>query len=353
MNAKRNKRKAESVRRKKLKVVHSAEEIDRILDEDFRKWFRAPKGKIEHDLNIEHLTDERFRDAKRLIRACAKVGVWRLKQGELSGDARFYVVELASELAQTIQALIEEDDVMLARRLPPIVEILQNALKVYGSKLTGSIKKRLPIKQLLKKHKACDLLAMLSALHPDWETILHISNRREIESLPEETLHKLLLSTECWVGEHDGKRTKETRSHRIAEIIENVMAMREAENKNINLFVEHLSHGQLWSGPGRTFEKCDWHGKKDLPARDYSRAWMKLVMPYLKRVTGGNAMKLHVFRHLIAARRFVYHDASGKGCGRLAADSPKHIWNQVETEIRKAWVTMAKQARKPNSKKAA
>jgi hypothetical protein len=139
------------------------------------------------------------------------------------------------------------------------------------------------------------------------------------------------------------------------------MTMREGESALINGFVEHLWQGRLWGlGPdmsqpesGKSFLKAAWHGRTNLPPREDARAWMKIVMPFLKEVTGDNPMRLNVFEHMLAARRFVYHDASGEGHGRLATDSTKYVWNQVETEIRKAWVTMAKRARKPNPTKPA
>jgi len=324
------------------------------------------KEKLEHDFNIEHVTAERFSSAEKFIRACEKVGVWQLKRNELTVDAGFYIGELAREVAQTIHALIKQGDVMLARRLPPVVELLQDALKVYGQKVTGRVTKHLSIAQLLKKHKARELLAMLSALHPDWHyLLLHIYHprirelpedkrreiqlrkRRKIETFPEEKLRALLLSKERFVGWHAGKRTEEWRKHGMAEIIENIIAVREGENENINLFVEQLWRGWLWGGPGPTFVKCDWHGKNSLPARDDVRAWMKVVMPFLRRVTGDNAMKLGVFDHMLAARRSVF---AGE---RLADDKQGYIWNQVENRISKAWVTMTKRARKRNSEKSA
>jgi hypothetical protein len=245
---------------------------------------------------------------------------------------------------------------------------MQSAMAVFGSKVTGRVTKRLSIEQLLKKNNARELLEMLSALHPDWHLFcLHIYHpkirllpafkdkhgeillrkRRKIESFPEEKLRALLLRKECFVSWHGGKHKKEWRKHGIAEIIQNIMTVREMEGPNINLFVELLLRGQLWSGPGQTFVKCDWHGNKKLPAREDVRAWMKIVMPFLQRVTQNDAMKLGVFDHMLAARKGVF---AGE---RLADDKPEYIWNQVENRIRKAWMTMAKRACKRNSGKSA
>jgi hypothetical protein len=74
---------------------------------------------------------------------------------------------------------------------------------------------------------------------------------------------------------------------------------------------------------------------------------MEIVMPFLKKVTGGDAMRLHVFEYLLAARRSVF---AGH---RLADDKPEYVWNQVATRIRQAWLTMFNRARKRNSEKTA
>ena len=346
----------------------------------FSEWLAGPVERLEHDVNLEHVTNDGYWAAENFIRACEGVAVWRLMQGELSGDAGHHIHFLARALAHSVRVLIERGDVMLARQLPPIVEELQRAMQQFGPKITGRVSKRLSIDQILKKHRARELLAMLSALHPDWHVVvLHIYHRqirqlpedkrhaillrkrRIIESFPEERLEALLLSEERFEGWKDGQRYEERRKHGIAEIIENIIAMRDAENENINLFIEHLWRGRLWSlgpdksgtTPGKTWVAAPWQAKKKLPKRNNVRAWLKIVMPFLKEVTGGDAMRLDVFEHMLAARRFVYHDASGLGHGRLATDSPKAIWNQVETEIRKAWGTMAKRTVKPKARKVA
>jgi len=307
-----------------------------------------PAEQLEHDLNVKHVTDEGFVAAKKFIHACEKVGAWRLKQGQLTEDAGFYAGELGIAIARHLHALVAQGDIMLARKLPVIVEILETAMKVYGSRFTGAFPQKITIEQLLKKHKAHDLVAMVTALYPQWEKI-GIPNQAKIEALPEAELSALLVSKELWVHEHEEQRTEEQRAHRLAELIENMVAVRETEAARINLFVEHLWQGRLWglgpdkagTQPGRDFIENIWQGQKDLPPVEDTQAWMKLVMPYLKEVTGGDVMRLNAFTHLLAARKFVYHDASGKGYGRLATDSPKRIWNQIETEIRKVWVTMA------------
>jgi hypothetical protein len=165
----------------------SPQKLNKKFEKHFRALFGGPVEKVEHDLNIEYLNHDGYRAAKKFIHACEKVGIWRLKQGELTEDAGSHLSFLAQELAESIRALIERGDLMLARRLPPIVEILESALSVYGTKITGRVTKHLSIEQILQKQKARDLLEMLSALHPDWETVLHIHNRREIESLTEKS----------------------------------------------------------------------------------------------------------------------------------------------------------------------
>lgn len=318
-------------------------------------------GSIQSRATPENLTTERFREALEFIRACAEVGAWRLEQGMLTEDAGFYLAEIASELAHIVGGLIKQGDVMLARRLPPVVEMLQQAMRAYGSTITGRITQRHSIEQLLKKHCARELLAMLSALHPDWEKFLPVyeqpekpaefrsAEKRRIQQLPENELHALLTTQLRWLVQKTGKpkRVEEWRKHPLAAIIENTAAARELESNNINLFVEHLFRGWLWSGPGSTFATCDWHGKPDLPSRADAHAWMQIVIPFLRRVTKDDALKLGVFKHLLAARKPVF---AGE---RLANDKPGYIWNQVENRIRKAWRVMAKRAAKRNLEKTA
>lgn len=306
--------------------------------------------RMEYDLSSSHITSERFQAARELINACEKVGVLRLKLGKLTDDAGHYVGELALELAHVTANLVELGDLMLARRLPRIVEAFRRAESVYGSKITGRVEKRISIERILEKHKARALLEMVSALHSKWETLLHIPNRREIQSLSERDLRKLLVGKERWFQEADG--TEEWRPHRLAQMIENIVAIREGESENINLFVEYLWRGWFWGGPKRTFAKCDWHGDENMPSRDNVNAWMKIVMPFLRRETNDDAMKLSVFARLLASRRYVYAGGEDTG-GRLAGDSTTYIWNQMENRIRKAWRTMATRHRKHNFKKPA
>jgi hypothetical protein len=360
MKAKSSKRKARPVHRKKSPVDPSAQESAQKLDAYFRAYFAGPKERVEHDLSIEHVTNDNYWSAKKFIHACEKVGVWRLKQGELTNDAGLHLAHLAWEIAESIRVLIGQGDLLLARQLPPVVEVLQDTLKVYGSKVTGRVTKRLSIEQLLKKYKARELLAMLSALHPDWHCLLLHIYHPKIQKLPEKRLRELILSKERFIGWKNGKRTEEYRKHGLAEILENVFAVREGENENINLFVEHLWQGRLWSlgddksgsKPGKTYVTADWPGLKDLPARDNVRAWMEIVMPFLRRITQDDAMRLSVFEHLIAMRKAVYVREKDSD-RRLADDKTDYIWNQVRTRIAQAWKTMASRASKRNSGKTA
>lgn len=358
----------------------SPQQLAQALNTHFNELFAGPVERIEHYLSVESVTDDNYWAAKKFIHACERVAVWRLMQGELSGDAGHHIQFLAREIVHSIRVMIERGDIMLARWIPPIVEELQQALQVYGSKFTGSVKDRVPIEQLLKRHTARELLAMLAALHPDWHSLLlHIYHpkiqklpeekrqhillrkRRIIESFSEKRLQKLFLSKELFVGREEGKRTEEWRKHGIAALIENVVALREGESENVNLFVEQLWQGRLWGlGPDKitkrgaaTFVDCPWKGRRNNPKRSDVSAWMKLVMPFLKKITEDDATRLDVFERMLAARKFVYHDASGMGHGRLANDSSKFIWNQIETEIRKAWQTLAKRMSKLDSKKVA
>lgn len=326
-----------------------AGETTAALSESQHEYLTGPIEKLEHDINIERVTNEQFHCALEFIRACRHVGVWRLKQGKLSADAGWNIGQLADEIAHSICVLIEHDDVMLARRLPGIVDQLNGALRKYGRKMTGRTRKPDSIEQILKNHDPRGLLAMVSALHPDWDAITGIENRQEIEALPENKLRELLLSKECWTARPGCNETDEWRTHRLAQFIENIMPIWKGANSKIHTFVALLMKGQLWGlGPDKTgagaatFLDCPWRGQTDLPARNDVSGWMEMVMPFLKQATGDDAMRLNVFEHMIAARRYEYIDASGKGFGRLASDSPKRIWLAVKNELRKAWRTMGK-----------
>jgi hypothetical protein len=306
----------------------------------------GPIEKIHHDLHKENVTAKRFHDAEEFIRACQCVALWKLNQGELSGDAGHYLAELAVRIAQSIRALTETGDIMLARRLPPAVEIMRHAESVFGKKLTNEVTERLPIEEILKEHRAIDLIQMFAALHPDWAELCGIQDPQAFLKRPEEELRQLLLSEETWTGTRSGIEFMEKRKHRLAQLIEQVQAIREMHQPNVNCFVEHLWRARLWSGPNATYEECNWSSR---PPREDVAAWMKLIMPYLKRVTGNDAMKLGVFRYMIAARAYC-HDGEKfdvEQGTRLAVARPSDIWNQVRAEIRKAWIRMEIQARKP------
>ena len=155
--------------------------------------------------------------------------------------------------------------------------------------------------------------------------------------------------------EHEGQRTEEHRPRRLAELIENAVAIRENEAPRINLFVEHLYQGRLWglgpdkagTQPERYFVANIWQGQEKLPPIEDVRAWMKLVMPVLKKETGGDAMRLKVFAYLMAARKPVM------GGHRLSDDKQGYIWNQVQNRIEKAWRVMAREKTKRSLKKSA
>lgn len=276
---------------------------------------------------------------------------------------------------------------MLARRLPVIVEILDSAFYVYGPRLTSRITKTASIHNLLKQHKAKELLAMLSALHPDWHTfILHIYDpkvrelpeeqqheirlrkRRCIEAFPENRLRKYILSKELFVGWKGNKPTKEWRRHGLAEILENMFTLRDGQRENINLFVEHLFHGRLWSlsrgetdsQPGKTYVDCPWKGRGDNPPRKDVRAWMKIVMPFLEAQTGGDMkqrgdpMRLAVFERLLSTRKGRHEPGDlNNEFHPVALGSRTLAWNYLRGELADAWTRMTKRAIKLKSGKPA
>ena len=312
----------------------------------------GPIEKIHHDLHGANVTAENFHHAEKFIRSCECVALWRLKQGQRPETASSHLAELAARIAHSIHRLTEAGDVMLARRLPPVVEIMQRAENVFGKKLTNKVTERVPIEKLLKKHRAIDLIQMFAALHPDWAEWCGVQNPQEFLKRPEKQLHRLLLSEETWTRTCDGVEFVEKRKHRLAELIERMQAIREMHQRNVNCFVEHLWRGRLWSGPNGTYEDCNWSTH---PPRADVAAWMKLIVPHLKSITGNDAMKLSVFQYMIATRAYC-HDGErfdAEHGTRLTAANPADIWNQVGAEIRKAWIRMAKQARKPVLKKPA
>lgn len=330
----------------------AAQAIGKRLEERSRDYLRGSVERIEHDANLDKVTNEGFQAASDFIHACGKVALWRLKNGELAGTGGFYVSELMRQLAQTVFELVQAGDLMTARRLPLPASICQRALAVYGPGICNQTIKRENIQAILKRHKARALLEMVAALHPDWDAILHIPDRKRIEAMSEAQLMELLLSKEPWGTESSGKRKKEWRTHRLAEVVENVAEIREMESANLNLFVAHLRRGWLWGGPKETLKKCPWNGRRDLPPVDDWPAWKAQVMPFLKEETGDDASRLHAFEYLLAARRYVYAGGEKTG-GRLAGDSPTYIWNQVENRIGKAWATLARREIKRNLEKAA
>ena len=315
------------------------------------KVLSSPIEKIHHDLHLENISADRLHHAEEFVRACECVGLWRLKQGQRSDTAGFYLGELAKNLAVSVLRLAEAGDIMLARNLPPIVAAMQRAESVYGKKLTNEITGRLPIEELLKKHRAIELIQMFAALHADWAKLCGIEDGEKLLRQPEEKLRELLLSEEEWVSVGGEQEDVEKRKHRLAQVIERMQAIREMQQPGINLFVEHLWQGRLWSN-GR-FEDCAWPTR---PPRKEVTAWMKLIMHYLKRVTNDDPMKLTVFQYMIAARTCI-HDGqridTTHGARLATAPNPSDIWNQVGAEIRKAWIRMEKQARKPVSEKPA
>ncbi len=364
------------VRRKNGKAVKSSlqgpplsdsqSDFSHSLDESINALLARSDAQWAHDDNLDKLTDNNFHACRKLIRAYEKVGVWRLQQGAFSDDAGFYAAELAVELAKTITALVQNGDLNLARRLPAICELFNLAGAIYGDKLATTRTNHQPIEVLLKNHTAKDLLEMLAALYPQWHLMLLEAPNLDFENLPEEKrnyllmkerlriealseaeLRKLLLSKELLIRKRNGQRKEHWQKCPMAEVMESIIARRHGESENINLFVEHLYRGYLWGLPNHNFLKCDWHGREDLPPKHDVKAWMKLVGPFLREATDGDATKLQVFRYLLARRKSVY---VGR---RLAEDKPAYIWNQLENQIRKAWKLMATNKTKPGSAKAA
>lgn len=312
-------------------------------------------AKRHHDLHVKTITLERFLQAQEFIQACGHVGLWRLMQGQMSGKASFYLVQLAREISASSQTLIGAGDVYLARKLPPIVEQMRRAESVFKKKVTNEITKRLTIEDILnlQSHQPIELIRMVAALHPDWAELCGVEDGEKLLRLPKDELRRLLLNEKTRTLTRNGVKVEEKGKHRLAEFIEDEYETLEMQGSNINYFVENLWGGRLWSGPNATFEDCDWPTQ---PQRKDVTAWMKLIMPHLKKVTNNDPMKLGVFQHMLAARCSVYDGQSidsDKGARLATAPHPSDIWSQVGAEIRKAWIRLEKLARKPVSGKTA
>lgn len=52
-------------------------------------------------------------------------------------------------------------------------------MKHYGTKITARVHQVIPIEELLKKHRACELLEMLTTLHPNWQDLLPLSAKQK------------------------------------------------------------------------------------------------------------------------------------------------------------------------------
>jgi hypothetical protein len=309
-----------------------------------------PIWQLNHDFHVGHLTEENFHKAEELIDACEKVGVARLKRGERTEEAGFYLAELAEQLAVSIEALIREGDVQLARRLPMAVERLSAAQQRYGLTVTAQLTKGNTISALLERHTAKELLAMVFAKRPELDKEMHWLPWNDIKAMPEEKLRALLLSTVP--DARGGKAAPHPLAAHIVRFFD--LGDRKFERPNINMFVEHLWRGFLWSGPGKTFEKCPWFGDAKKPVREDTRAWMTLIRDFLRVKTQGDMSKLLVFDTLLARRRAKYARAEKGGTERLRSDDPTYVLDQVMKEIREAWLTMANKAsgRKRKAKEA-
>lgn len=337
----------------------------RVKNKSFIKFQDAAAQDLDRKID----NDPRFLECKRFLGDCHQNAIWRLNRGEQPVLASFYIAEIMTELSRMVADLVAAGDLMIARRLLPVVDDYNRALKVYGPFVCPDGFQCQGIEQILRKHKARKLLEMISALHPKWDTDLNIKNRKEIETFSEGQLRKFLLTKVKFIRERSEYRRKrwkntassEWRTHPLAELIENAIELRVAEAARINLFVQFLRQGWLWSlgsekdkhevpvpGTGSTFKKCPWHGRKKMPPVGEWQAWISLMRPYLHEITGGDPRRLSVFRYFLVARKGVY---ATKDAGRLVDDKSEYIWNQVENRICKTWMQMAQRERKRFLKK--
>jgi hypothetical protein len=293
---------------------------------------------VQEAVSRMRVNESLFQLSRRFIEDCRVVGTARLGQGVPSDKAGFYVAELGAALAECIEELVRSGDVQVARRLPVVVERLTTAQKRYGMKVSARYVEQHTIESLLKKHPAKELLAVALAKEPT------LGKRKGWKHWPaflamEEAELRALLTAKIVIAPDQKPQT-----HPLADFIVRLFNLggRGFERPNINLFVEWLYRGWLWSGPGATFEKCPWFGEKEKLPRSDTKAWMKQIRDFLRERTGNDVSKLRVFDTLLARRQAKYAKIGyGKEVYRLRDDRPEYALGVVMDEIEEAWRTLA------------
>lgn len=321
---------------------------------------------VQEAASQSRVNESNFQLSRGFIEDCRVVGTAWLGQGVPSGQVGFYAAELADALAECIEHLVRAGDVQLARRLPAVVERLTDVQKRYGAKVSARFVSRNTIETLLKKHAAKELLARAFAYEPDLERVMHWLGWKAVRAMPELELRTLLMRAmtkeelrtlrmhplallivpelrALLRRERSDERNKNPEPHPLAAFIVRIFDLgeRNFERPNINLFVEWLWQGRLWSGSGKTFEKCPWFGEAEKPLRSDTRTWMKRIREFLRKKTGGDTSKIIVFRGLLARREAKYAKGGKDAVNRLKDDKPEYALGVVMDEIEEAWKTMA------------
>lgn len=305
--------------------------------------------KDAYDRELRHVNGRRFEAAVEFIQSCRAVALGRLQEGELPGEAAVYLSLMASELAATVQEIVEAGDLEIARSLEHDLECWQGAFAIHGSRLSRPMPKRLNVEEFLKKEgiTAKRLVDMVAVLHPSIVERLHEPGQTPVTRLPEEQLRLMLLRDRSPSGPSTRKYNKDQRWAAFVRVIERIAEMAGNASSSINLFVEYLRRGWLWCGPNRVFEKCWWHGRTGLPLPTETGKWMRMIQELLEKVSERDPSRLVVFRYLLALRQPV------SGGQNLLDGKPHAAWNQLMSRIRKAWEASVARESKRKSRKAA
>ena len=316
-----------------------------------RKQKLSPTRKPRPSYSIEELTEalteprvteQSFTLAVQFIDDCRASGTAQRDQGKPSELVGYYVADLADALAACIEELVQAGDVMLARRLPAVVERLSATLKRYGNYVSPRFVPKNSIEALLQRHTAKDLLAMALAKEPNLQGVVRGRrlNWQIIRAYSEAQLREMLL------GKFVTGTDQPHQPHPLARFIVRMFDLGERgfERPNINFFVELLWQGWFWSGSGRNFEECPWRKEQPRLPRAETRKWMQRIREHLRGRTQGDMSKLRVFRQLLARRKRKFAKVKEEAWKSLSDEKFTYQLGVVMDEIEEAWKTMANRA---------
>jgi hypothetical protein len=281
---------------------------------------------------------KRLRDCHVFITECTTKTLEQLAAGEPFGLEVNCLRMLMNWLPGDVRRVVEAGDVFTARDLRNVVGEYEKARAVFGPKVEFGSVKRWTIELLLKEHSAkewVEVFAAQAALD-GLGRLDGINTTRNYQVVPPGFDPQKLRR------EPDAALVNWFRNSGAAQCAEALLIRRGIEGAEINTFVALLQQGWFWNrGP---WVPCPWKNAKRVPPREDAAAWMKLVMPFLKELTKGDARQLRHLEGLLASRKQVHAGT------RLADDKPEYAWNQIEGRIKKAWKVMCKRGpRKPVS----